>query len=304
MAEQQLEPKVLLSVVSVSDYESGDLKTWEDEKKILQGLSEQDLSIPYDVILVESSAVQDQPVPELLYELVPQLKILYFDSERSADLKEFGIRQCQSPYIAVLESDCVPSENWLRLLLAAMETGEYAAASGRTFYGEETAFRRVMNLFHRSYDDPGRSDVTQLVSNNGAIYKKEILAKYPYPDAATPFESAERRNNDMRKDGQRFYYEREVTMQHAIGGLGFVWDYQRNKGHQLMAIHKRRNILALYIKKLTVDLKHIFRLGGLYLKWYDWPIVPVIIVLDIIPFFRGAIEAIQNKKELVGSAYR
>jgi hypothetical protein len=304
VAELDLDNSVRLSVVSVSDYESGEIKTWDDEKKILKGLSEQDIEISFEVILVESSSLKDQEVPDLLYELVPQLKIHYFESERSAELKEYGIKCCKSPYIAVLESDCVPSSNWLRLLLKAMETGQYAAASGRTFYGEQTSFRRVMNLFHRSYDDPGKSDITNLVSNNGAVYKKDILLKYPYPDAVTPFESAERRNNLMRVDNLKFYYERQVTMQHAIGGVSFIWDVGRNKGHQLMAIHKRRNIFALYLKKLKVDLKHINKLGTTYLKWYDWPLVPMIIILDVIPFFKGAIEAMSNKKILVGSAYR
>jgi hypothetical protein len=77
-----------------------------------------------------------------------------------------------------------------------------------------------MNLLHRSWDDPGRSGATKEISNNGAIYRRTLLEKHPFPDAVTPFVSAAVRNKKIREAEHRFYFEREATMKHAIGGPG------------------------------------------------------------------------------------
>jgi hypothetical protein len=302
--EPSLDKEIKLSVVTVSDYEPDGIKTWHDERKILSALSHQDINIDFEVILVESKAVSQQDVPTELYKMLPNLKVIYFDSDKSATLKDYGVSQSVGQYIAVLESDCVPSENWLQLLLEAVDQNNYDAASGRTFYGEENSYRRVMNLLHRSYDDPGISSATRFVSNNGAIYQRHLLEQYTYPDAATPFQSAEMRNTKMRNDGYDFYYERQVTMQHAIGDVSFIWDYQRNKGHQMMAIHKNRHPVSLLAKKMWTDFGNIFRIGTKYLNWYDWMLVPIIMLIDIMPFLIGAYEAKRQVSSLEGSAYR
>ena len=73
-----------LCVISVSDYEAGEQKTWQDELALLEALSNQDIDEDFDVVLVESTQVKDQPVPDQLYLYIPQLKILYYDSIQSA----------------------------------------------------------------------------------------------------------------------------------------------------------------------------------------------------------------------------
>lgn len=293
-----------LCVISVSDYEAGEQKTWHDELALLEALSNQDIEEGFDVVLVESTQVQDQPVPDQLYAYVPHLQILYYDSIQSAVLKDYGVSQCQHEYIAVLESDCTPTHNWLRELMSGLLSGDYAASSGRTYYGEFSSYRRVCNLLHRAWDDPGKSGPTSKVSNNGAIYRREILEAFPYPHAATPFLSAELRNDKIRAAGHVFYIAREGAMQHAIGGLAFLWDLQRNKGHQCMSVSAHKSLSLLMKEKLKLDWFHAKRIGKQYLRWYDWPLFVFLSFYEVVPHLIGARYARVNVEAIPGSSYR
>lgn len=293
-----------LCVISVSDYEAGEQKTWQDELALLEALSNQDIDEDFDVVLVESTQVQDQPVPDQLYLYVPQLKILYYDSYKSAVLKDYGVSQCDNDFIAVVEADCKPTENWLRVVLGGLESGKYAAASGRTFYGETSSYRRVCNLLHRAWDDPGLSGQTDKVSNNGAIYRREILQAFPYPHAVTPFVAAELRNDRIKDAGETFYFAREAAMQHAIGGLSFLWDLQRNKGHQCMTASNHKRFLSLAKEKLARNWHQAGRIGKQYLRWYDWPLFVLLSVYEVVPHIVGARYAKEEVEAIPGSSYR
>nr|MCH9698331.1 glycosyltransferase [Gammaproteobacteria bacterium] len=249
----------------VSDYEPNCIKSWECEEALIHSLAAQDISESFEVILVESEENIDQPIPVEISQLLPDLKVIYHPSAKSAVLKDFGVSQSKGRYVAVIESDCIPSENWLRLLLAALTSNEdYVVSSGRTFYGDDTPYHRILNVLHRSWDDLGKSGRTSRISNNGAIYQREILEKFMYPDSATPYLSAELRNRQIQKAGYQFYFERNATMKHAIGGLHFIWDFQRNKGHQSISVNRNHNIIImpfLLLKKVYRDFNNSFRIG-------------------------------------------
>lgn len=303
-----MESDYRLSVVMVSDYEPNSIKSWECETALIHSLAEQDISESFEVILVESEQNIDQSIPAKLRQLLPNLKILYYPSTKSAVLKDFGVSQSNSRYVAVLESDCIPSNNWLRLLLEALTINEdYVVSSGRTLYGEDTPYQRILNVLHRSWDDLGKSGRTSKISNNGAIYQRDILERFPYPDSATPYLSAELRNRQIQQAGHQFYFERNATMKHAIGGLQFIWDFQRNKGHQAISVNNNLNITimpVLLLKKTYRDFKNCFRRGKEYLRWLDWLLLPIIMILEVIPYLVGMSDAIRKLDSIPGSAYR
>ena len=296
-----------ISVVSVSDYEPTGTKSWQHEKGLINALAEQDLGEPFELILVESALAANQEIPPELFAKIPELSVHYCESNQSAKLKDFGVRLSSGDYVAVLESDCIPSSNWLRVLLDAVTTGGYDAASGRTWYGEESSYRRVMSLLHRSWDDLGHSTETTRISNNGAIYRRELLERYPYPDAVTPFVSAAMRNAQLVEAGYRFWFARNALMRHDIAGLDFVWDYQRNKGHQSMASTQSRNPLAMpltLMRKIQNDCRHAAWLGPEYLRWYDWPNLTILMGIEAVPFLAGCLDAVKGVDAIPGSAYR
>ena len=225
-----------ISVVIVSDYERTSTRTWQDERLLLEALARQDIDEPFEVLLIMDSELRGS-LPDSVLKIVPGLKTIFLNERKSSKLKDYGVKQATTEYVAVLEADCVPCLEWLRLLSHVLRTREdVSVVSGRTWYGQGTMLKRSLSLLDRGFDDLGQSGSTIHVSNNGALYRRAVLAQFPYPDAITPFYSAGLRNQSMVQAGHRFYFEREAVMRHAIGGWHFVKDFRRNSGYSAMML--------------------------------------------------------------------
>ena len=297
-----------VTVVVVSDYESGEVKTWADEIAMLERLSEQDIQTPFQVIIAEDEKIADLDPPASLTDAFPGAKIVYYASEASAALKDFAVTTVTTPWVIVVEADALPEKDWLRLLVAAAtEHPEFDIFSGRTWYGGETSWQRCLNLIGRSVDDRGVSGPSEHVSNNGALYRTQTLLKFPYPDAPSPFLSARQRLAEMKQAGLKFYSCREARMRHAIGGFDFVLDVHRNAGYgdMMMALEQQaKHMPAISFQRMKSEFGAALRVGGDYLKIWDWPLWAFMYCFVRIPEWRGMAEALRAPTRLEGSAYR
>lgn len=296
-----------ISIVVVSDYEGKKVKTWKDEKKILSALAEQDFNGNYPVYLVENEMAKDS-VPNELYEIYPDLKIIFSPEIQSSKLKDIGVQHTTSEYVAVFEADCQPNIIWLRVLYNILNNNpNISVVSGRTGYGENTMYKRVLTVLDRSFDHLGKADVTTHISNNGALYRRNILEKYPYPDILSPFLSSRMRTHSMLQDGIQFYFDPQAFMHHAIGGISFIYDFRRNTGFADMMKQsdiRYSKIPYLLWKRSKREVHDCLRVGSKYLKWYDWPFLLFFILLAPSLQIPGMIEAVQGKKAPSNTAYR
>lgn len=297
-----------VTVVVVSDYEGSEVKTWADEIAMLQRLSEQDISYPFQVIVAEDEKIADLEPPQSLLDAFPGARIAYHSSDASAALKDYAVTHVTTPWVIVVEADALPEKDWLRLLMeSATANPEYDIFSGRTWYGDGSTWQRALNLIGRSFDDRGVSGHSAHVSNNGALYRTETLLKFPYPDAASPFLSARQRLVKMEEAGLKFYSCREARMRHAIGGFDFVLDVHRNAGYADMMMagqQKAQHMPVISFKRMKSELGAAFRVGNDYLKIWDWPVWAFMYLFVRIPEWGGMIEALRAPEQLEGSAYR
>jgi hypothetical protein len=243
-----------------------------------------------------------------LWEAFPDLQVVYAPGEASAQLKDCGVRRTSTPWVAVFEADSTPEPDWLRIVYGeACARPEFSIFSGRTHYGTESSWKRVLNLLDRSAHDLGSSGETTRISNNNALYKTDVLKRFPYPEAITPFLSARLRNQKIRGSGVRCFFERRALSRHAVGGLGFVVDYRRNHGYSDARMLQRRTWSAMPVllwRRLRSNVRAAARLGSGYLCWYDWPLWLVMVVAVRLPEAVGMAEALRKVPILRGSAYR
>ncbi len=301
-----------LTVLVVSDFEVSEEKTWQDEIDILRALAQQDVEVPFKVMVVESESNRHQAPPDVLFELIPDLELLYAPSTLSAEMKDYGVQRCTTPWVAVFEADAVPAPDWLRRLYArAKSQPDHVIFSGRTWYGDETSWHRALGLLDRSYDDAGVSGDTVHISNNGALYRTDVLKAFPYPDAPTPFLSSRRRNGKILAAGHICYSDRDALTRHAIGGFKFLWDVRRHTGYSDMMMHERQGFMAIPLLtgwRLAHDIRNARRVGGKYLRLWDWPLWLFLYFVARVPEIRGMIEAVSEEEDLKvafkGSAYR
>jgi len=296
-----------LSVVVVSDYEERAEKTWNTERQILKALADQEIAEPFAVVLVENSRASDS-FPDDLYQIFPRLSIVFGDESQSAKLKDRGVMHCQGEWVAVFEADCLPNRQWLRVLSDVLrQRPEISIAGGRTTYGNESMYRRCLGILDRSFDDLGHAGETIHVSNNGALYRRSVLQKFPYQEAVTPFQSTRIRMVQMRNAGIKFWFDPQAVMRHEIGGWDFVRDFRRNTGYVALASHSKQKsseIPRLIWRSLAKACADCLRLGPQYLKWYDWPLLLLLLFLTRFPEIRGMQDALQGRDKIPNSAYR
>jgi hypothetical protein len=293
-------PKI--SVVVVSDYDFG--KTWDCEQQILLALSKQDISHPFEIILVENSD-QSASIPAKIREIA-NLKIVFTDLTDSSSMKDFGVQQAVGELIAVIEADCIPNQQWLRLLYEFLNGSFYHVVSGRTVYGNDSTWKRVLTVMDRSFDVKPEAGATEHISNNGALYRRKLLEAFPYPKTATPFLSSRERLDRIRQTPCAFGFEPRAIMTHAIGGLEFLNDFRRNTGYADMMCHPTQNytqIPKLMLERFRREVRDCLREGPRYLRWYDWPLL--IFLQILVPFLTvpGMIDALRKVKKIPGSAY-
>lgn len=263
-------------------------------------LAQQDIGQPFPLIIVENVAHRDRPVPQALYDAFPGAQVVYHDAEESAALKDHGVALCTSEWVAVLEADSTPEPGWLLSLLeAAAKHPQFQVFSGRTHYGAESSWQRALNLLDRSFDDPGHSRSTQHISNNGALYRTAVLRSFPYPSAASPFLSARLRNERILAGGHGAYFERAALTRHAIGGLGFVFEFRRHTGYSDLLMQGPPTLGKIPVclgRRMRGELGHIVRVHRQYLRWYDWPLVMGLFAFARVPETLGMLTALRNRR--------
>jgi len=297
-----------VSVIVVSDYNGvhSNHKSWADQRHILTTLANQDFKEPFDVVLVENDAFRDA-VPSDLKTIIPNLKIFFSPCTRSAELKDYGVSLTSSPFVAVLEADCVLNVEWLRVLVEVLRQYPYVAAvSGKTIYGTSNLWQRSFSLLDRAYMDLGHLGLTKNLSNNSALYRRELLEQYPYPQAGSPFVSASLRLKDIGRNGHVLFFEPRAVVIHAFGWK-LEQDLRRNIGflHMTMVAKKQLSIIPkILMKNLWREACHCKRIGGKYLRWFDWPVALVLLVLVRFLEIPGMIHALRKKETVPGTSYR
>lgn len=104
-----------ISVIVPCRDHSGELR------RCLQGLTEQIISSPYEIIVVDSAA--DPAVAAV----VAAFPTVYLVRSRAGllpgDARNLGVRHAKSPYLAFIDADCIPEPNWLASALTALNEG-------------------------------------------------------------------------------------------------------------------------------------------------------------------------------------
>ena len=282
-----------LSVIIVSDYAAGGDKAWNDLRKALHAWTTQDYRGPVEFVLAESSR-HKQEVPDDLRRLPPLFRNLYFDAGSSYELKNRAVEAVESEIVAIVDADCIPNRNWLRLLMATMnEHPEVVAVSGRTKYPGGTMLERILCLLTRSYLDPGRKGVIRFISGNAAGFRRKIYHRHLLPEGLGAFAS-QIQSEAMLRDGCQFFFEPGMTVTHDFEGWGMERDIRRNHGYGTVITRLtderlpyagliRIGILAIpliALGKAIDSFRSCLRCWADYgLHWYELPVALTLIMV-------------------------
>lgn len=225
-------PILPVTLVIVSDFEPGQ-KTWQDEDECLRHFMGDKYGGPSQVIIAASSTYNQTKRPDWS-DISSPVKLVFVDSEYSGTIKDGGTKHATEDLLVVVEADCIPKPGCLAQLYAKYRVDKnVSAVTGLTIYEPTSSLRRVSSLYDRAYleETENNGDAVH-ISNNGALYEKELLLKFPYEEHASPFITGHKRQIDMKKDGIRFGLNRQAILYHAFDGWPFLFDLRKNKGFQ------------------------------------------------------------------------
>jgi glycosyltransferase involved in cell wall biosynthesis len=307
----------ILTVVIVSDYQSGSDRTWDDERKCLRSLAAQAIAAPVDYFLC-LEAEEEGMAPADLFEILPGLQVHYLPGGDSYSLKNAGVRLASSPYIAMLDADCTPSPNWLRCAVETLERRpEVSGVSGSTQYEGAELMVRLLALLSRSFLDPGGTGETRYLSNNCGVIRREDYLRHPLPEKLGPF-SARIQSEGLLREGKTFWFDRSILVMHEFEGWGMERDIRRNIGWGTVSTRLedpqlpyaglvRLGVLAIPViwagKQWNSWIDCLRCLGQYRVKWYELPAALLLSCVVISMEIPGMWLAYQRKR-LAGTAYR
>jgi hypothetical protein len=309
-------PVLPITLVIVSDFEPGP-KTWDDEDDCLRRALADPYGIPAEVVIAAASSFRDTAPPDWSDLPVP-VRLIFADSVFSGTIKNAATEHAGQELVAVVEADCLSTPGWLaELYRTFLAHPGLDAVTGLTMYEPTSAMRRVAALYDRGYlEERLANGDAKHVSNNGALYRKPVLMRFPFPDDPNPFVSAHLRHNTMRAANTRVGLAREAVQYHAYGGWPFIADVRKNKGlqYQIMraamlgttpgGLQKIWWSLRMIPAGMATDLAILRRSFGTFCRPVDLPLALVFPFL-VRPFeLWGAALAHARHRAVPGTSYR
>lgn len=223
-----------ITVIVVSDYSSAAERTWNDERTCLAAVAAQNLNEPFEIVISEDEKYRST-FPEDLLSIVPGTRVIFSPKSSSYGLKNSGAQVAKAPIVALLDADCKPEPDWLRIIVETLRTRpEVAAVSGRTFYEGRGLDTRVLALLTRSYLDPGIRGETTFVANNASGFRREVFLAHPLPEALGAF-SSRIQSEAMRREGCILWFDPGMRVVHEFEGWAMEADIRRNIGYGTIA---------------------------------------------------------------------
>jgi glycosyltransferase involved in cell wall biosynthesis len=294
---------VIETITARFDSTTGSLP--DDVAATLEGVTRQ--SYPRDrieTIVVIDHEVADE-VAKALRTRYPDVKFVPSDASNYFAAKNAGAAASSGEVIALLDGDCVPSPDWLEVLLSRLVDGVDVVA-GCTRYEGASMTAKTFSIPDFAYvlaDEDGASGF----NINNVAFRREVLLTHPFDERI-------RRNggcyflfHQLRAAEARVVYEPRARVAHGldIRGLGFIRkhfdrgydgaivyrldDQAVLRGTRLVRRGGAAALIAIYGRRLVVDwirmLRHRRQIG---------------IPLVALPYF-GAVAATTRSIELAGA---
>jgi hypothetical protein len=316
MEETIISQRPIVTVVTLTDFEVGTPRAWDDLRATLRGLARQDFTGSAEFIFLEDERLKEQ-VPSDLKDILPGLQIAYTDKILQYDMKSEAAYLGTADIVILLDGDCAPVPGWLRALVETFQAHpEAGVVSGRTVYEGKTFLERACGVLGRAYVEC-RALRTEHISNNNAGFRREVLRDHPLPSEAGPF-SSKLHADAIQRAGWHLLFDPRASATHAFDGWEMEKDIRRNMGYGFIKVRQlnpdlpfgrlvqlRYASIPFYFVGRVIEswlrTTRFYRSYGL--QWYELPAVLGLALGVHVVEVPGMITAFQGR-QIAHTAYR
>jgi hypothetical protein len=316
MQETNGNPPPIVTVVTLTDFEVGTPRAWDDLRATLKGLACQDFTGPVEYIFLEDKRLEHEIPPDLA-DILPGLQMAFTEKTLQYDMKSEAAYLGTADIVVLLDGDCAPVPGWLRSLVETFQAHpEAGVVSGRTVYEGKTFLERACGVLGRAYVER-RTMRTEHISNNNAGFRREVLRKHPLPSDAGPF-SSKLHADAIERDGRHLLFDARASATHAFDGWEMERDIRRNMGYGFIKVRQLNPKLPFgWVARLgyaSIPFYFVARIveswlrsGRFYrsygVQWYELPGVLGLAIGVHVMEIPGMITAFQGRT-ITHTAYR
>jgi glycosyltransferase involved in cell wall biosynthesis len=180
----------------------------------LTALVSQDFSLPYEIIVVDSSP---DDTPQLVQRHFPQVQLVHLTKQTDPALaRNIGAQRAQSEILAFIDADCVAAPDWLSRLYETLQHG-YDAAGGAIVNADRdslVAWAGYMCEFREFLPEGGPRRVDNLTLGNAAYWRSAFWAAGGFPVGWFPQED-QVFHHTFRRQGRRVRLDPRIQVTHS-----------------------------------------------------------------------------------------
>lgn len=180
----------------------------------LEGLLDQDLDGPYEVIVVESTG---DGTAERLSARFPGCRVIAPPARTlPAEAQNVGVDAARGPFIAITNHDCLVPRDWLRRLLARHEGGAYAAVGGAVANGTPWSFvgtAAYWSEFNEFTSGRPAGVVAGVPQCNVCFQRTALVGATPFPTVRFGAEELTF-NYELTRAGGVFFFDPSIVVTH------------------------------------------------------------------------------------------
>lgn len=209
-------------------------------RRCIDAILGQVTSIPYDVIVVDSSVDQ---TPRIVEQEFPSVRLIHLERRTFAGAaRNVGARSTRAPFCLMLDSDCVAQPDLIERMIARHRESEYAAVGGSLRNGTPESLSGWTGylLEFKEFIPSAPMRLERTVPTANVTYRREALERHGYFDEQMWLAEDILFNWKIHNSGERILFDPAIEVTHLNRtGWRQVFSYQVSLGQCSAEARKR-----------------------------------------------------------------
>jgi glycosyltransferase involved in cell wall biosynthesis len=251
-------------------------------RECLSGLSAQRTTVPFEIIVADSS---DDGTEQIVSAHFPEVTLLHFDGRRSVGIaRNIGIEKARGEIILFLDTDCVPNPEWIDQMVAGISNFAADGVGGSVENGTPWSISGTVGFyleFFRFLGHAGKPSPTPFLMGGTSGFKRCVLEGTRYTDRSVGDDFIF--GWQQTHLGRRLFFLPSVSVKHINKtGVRTMFRYQYKLGRGACAY--RYLVSPGIVRVLKTVPVLVFGIPFAVMPWIGWAVLRTRGVLELLKF--------------------